>query len=150
MNDDLNLGDTHFSRTYDAPIELVFDCMITPAHLTNFFGPYGISAPLHTIVIDPQPGGVYDIVMTNDANGEQYPNHGIIEVIERPTKLVTLEPDVPGGGMRSTQTYTDLGDGRTRVDVDQSGVPEMYRSPEAKAGMETSFDRFAEYLKSIK
>ena len=95
--------------------------MITPAHLTNFLGLYGVSTPL-----------------------------GIIEVIECPTKLVTLEPDVPGGGMRSTHTYTDLGDGRTRVDVDQSGVPEMYRSPEAKAGIETSFDRFAEYLNSIR
>ena len=150
MTEDFNLGEIRFSRIYDAPIELVFDCMITPEHLTNFFGPYGISAPLETIVIDPRVGGVYDIVMVNDANGDLYPNHGIIEEIERPTRLATLEPDVPGGAMRAVQTFTDLGDGRTRVDIVQTGVPEMYRSPEAQAGMQLSFDRFAEYLTTIK
>jgi hypothetical protein len=41
-----------------------------------------------------------------------------------------------------------LGDGRTEVVSHQTNVPEMMRSPEAQAGMLTSFDRFATYLTS--
>ena len=38
------------SRVFDAPRELVFRCMITPEHLTHFWGPVGMSTPLESIV----------------------------------------------------------------------------------------------------
>jgi Activator of Hsp90 ATPase homolog 1-like protein len=51
--------------------------------------------------------------------------------------------------MTSTLTFTDLGNGTTEVLVHQTNVPEMYRSPEAQAGLQTSFDRFAAYVKTL-
>jgi hypothetical protein len=65
--------------------------------------------------------------------------------ITPPKKLVWTEPDVEGG-MTTSIIFNDLGDGRTETVTHQTNVPEMYPSPEAQAGMATSFDRFAEYL----
>ena len=41
--------DLTYTRTYDAPRELVFECMTTPEHLQHFWGPVGISTPLANI-----------------------------------------------------------------------------------------------------
>ena len=51
--------------------------MITPEHLTHFWGPVGVSTPLENIKIDPRPGGVFDTVMVNDSDGAEYPMHAV-------------------------------------------------------------------------
>ena len=68
-----NLGEVTYTRIYDAPRELVFRCMIEPEHLTHFWGPVGVSTPIENITVDPRPGGVFETIMVNDANGEEYP-----------------------------------------------------------------------------
>jgi uncharacterized protein YndB with AHSA1/START domain len=143
-----NLGELTFSRTYDAPRELVFRCMITPEHLTHFWGPTGVSTPIENITVDPRPGGVFETIMVNDANGELYPMRGVFVEVDEPSKLSWTEQDVEGG-MTTAITFIDLGDGRTEVLTLQTNVPEMYRSPEAQAGMLSSFDRFAAYVSSL-
>ena len=149
MNDtSAKTGELTIVRTYNAPRELVFECMITPEHLTHFWGPVGVSTPLETIKIDPRPGGVFDTVMVNDSDGAEYPNHGIYVEVDKPNKLSWTEPDVEGG-MLSSLTFVDLGDGRTEVTIHQTNVPEMYMSAEAQAGMQSSLDRFAAYVSSL-
>ena len=147
-NTTANLGEVTITRVYDAPRDLVFECMITPEHLTHFWGPVGVHTPLDKITVDLRPGGVFDTVMVNDATGEEYPSHGVFVEIDRPNKLVWSEPDVEGG-MTSSVTFVDLGDGRTEVTILQTNVPEMYRTPEAQAGMQSSLDRFAAYVTSL-
>jgi uncharacterized protein YndB with AHSA1/START domain len=137
-----DLGELVITRTYDAPRELVFDCMTDPAHLTHFWGPTGVSTPLENITVDLRVGGVFETVMVNDDNGEQYPSKGVYTEITRPSVLAWEE----AGGMLSRSTFVDLGDGRTEVRIHQTRVPAMYRSPEAQAGMASSLDRFAAYL----
>ncbi len=41
-------NELQFTRVFDAPRELVFNCMIDPDHLTHFWGPAGTSAPRST------------------------------------------------------------------------------------------------------
>jgi len=149
MNDtSTNLGELTYTFIVDAPRELVFRCMIEPEHLTHFWGPVGVRTPLETITVDPRPGGVFETIMVNDSDGAEYPSRGIyVEVIE-PERLVWTEPDVEGG-MTTSSTFTDLGDGRTEVSVHQTNVPEMYRTPEVEDGMRSSFDRFAAYLTTL-
>ena len=65
--------------------------------------------------------------------------------VERPDRLGWTEPGVEGG-MTTSITFTDLGDGRTEVVTHQTNVPEAYRSAEAQAGFNTSLDRFDAYL----
>ena len=143
-----NLGEVTLVRIYDAPRELVFECMITPEHLTHFWGPVGISTPIENIEVDPRPGGIFKTIMVNDENGDEYPNIGVFVEVTAPEKIVFTEPDVEGG-MTTTSYFKDLGDGRTEVTVHQTNVPEMYRSPEAQAGMQSSFDKFAAYLATL-
>ncbi len=143
-----NLGEVKITRVFDAPRELVFRCMLEPEHLTHFWGPVGVSTPVDKITIDPRPGGVFETIMVNDETGDEYPSRGVFVEIVEPERIVWTEPDVEGGMMNSS-TFTDLGNGRTEVFIHQTNVPEMYRSPEAQAGFESSLDRFAAYLATV-
>lgn len=51
--------------------------------------------------------------------------------------------------MTTSITFTDLGDGRTAAFTRQTNVLEMYRSADAQASMQSSFDRFAAYVTSL-
>ena len=136
-------GELTFTRVFNAPRELVFAFMIDPNHLTLFWGPIGTSAPLDRIVIEARLGGRFDTVIVNDADGSEYPNHGVFVEVVAPERLVWHEPQLD---MTTTSTFTDLGDGRTEVTIHQSNVPEMFRSGEAQAGFQSSLDRFEAYL----
>lgn len=135
----------NFTRTFDAPRELVFRCMIEPRHLTHFWGPVGMSAPLERITVDARPGGVFETVMVNDADGGQYPTSAVYVEVAEPERLVWTEKH---SGMSVTATFTDLGDGRTEVHIRQTNMPAAMRAPEAQAGFLTSLDKFAAYLAS--
>lgn len=63
-------------------------------------------------------------------------------------------PDRVDGDLRQSEVTDlacgdELGGGRTEVITHQTNVPEMYRAPEAVAGMTSSFDRFDAYLVTI-
>jgi uncharacterized protein YndB with AHSA1/START domain len=142
------LGEVSYTREYKAPRELVFRCMIEPAHLAHFWGPVGVSTPEENITVDPRPGGAFETTMVNDENGEEYPMKAVfVEVIE-PERIVFTEPDVEGG-MTTSITFTDLGNGTTEVVTYQTNVPVMYLNDEAQAGMQSSFDKFAAYLQTL-
>lgn len=135
-----------YTRVFDAPRELVFRCLIEPLHLTHFWGPAGVSTPLETIKVDARPGGVFETVMVNDADGSQYPTRAVFIEVTEPERLVWTEPD---SGVTTTSTLRDLGESRTEVRIHQVNVPAAYRSPEAQAGFLTSLDRFAAYLAKL-
>jgi uncharacterized protein YndB with AHSA1/START domain len=132
-----------FIRVFDAPRELVFRCMIEPEHLTHFWGPTGLSAPLDHIHVEPHPGGAFETVMINDVDGSEYPTRATYVEVTEPERLVWKETL---SGMTVTITFADLGVGRTEVRIHQTNVPEAFRSSEAQAGFLTSLDRFAAYL----
>jgi uncharacterized protein YndB with AHSA1/START domain len=139
-------GELNFTRRFDAPRELVFRCLIEPEHLTHFWGPAGVSAPVEHIRVDPQPGGVFETVMVNDADGSQYLTRAVYVEVMEPERLVWTESH---SGMTVTATFTDLGDARTEVHIRQTNVPDEFRSPQAQAGFLTSLDRFAAYLSDL-
>ena len=142
------LGELTYRRVHDAPRELLFDCMTQPEHLAQFWGPAGTQAPAGGITVDLRPGGVFETVMVNDSDGHQYAMRAIYVEVRRPDLLVWTEPGVEGG-MTTTITFTDIGDGRTEVITRQTNVPEHFRSPQAQAGFATSLDRFAAYVAAI-
>jgi uncharacterized protein YndB with AHSA1/START domain len=146
MNDtSTNLGEVTYTRIYDAPRELLFRCMIEPEHLTHFWGPVGMSTPIENILVEPRVGGRFETVMVNDATGAEYASKGVFVELDEPSKIAWSEPDVEGG-MTTSIIFNDLGDGRTEAITHQTNVPEMYRTPEAQAGMTSSFDRLVAYL----
>jgi len=134
-----------FTRVFEAPRELVFQCMTQPEHLTHFWGPAGTSAPIEHITVDARPGGPFETVMINDADGSRYPTRAVFDEVVEPERLVWTESH---SGMTVTVTFTDLG-ARTGVEIRQVRVPDAFRSPEAQAGFLTSLDRFARYLAAL-
>jgi uncharacterized protein YndB with AHSA1/START domain len=140
------VGELIITRIFDAPRELVFRCMIEPEHLTHFWGPIGVSTPIENITVDPRPGGAFETIMVNDSDGAEYPSRGVFVEIVPPERLVWSEPD---SGMTTTSTFVQLDNGRTEVRIHQTNVPEMFRTPEAQAGFQSSLDRFATYLATL-
>ncbi len=146
MTNQATVGELSFTRVFDAPRQLVFRCMISPEHLTHFWGPAGTSAPVEHIRVDPRPGGVFETVMVNDADGNEYPTRATyVEVVE-PERLVWTEAH---SNMTVTVTFTEVGADRTEVRIHQTNVPEPFRRPEAQAGFLTSLDRFAAHLAQL-
>ena len=95
-----------FSRVFDAPRELVFRCMTDPDHLTHFWGPTGVSAPRDRITVDARPGGVFETVMVNDADGSEYPTRAVFDEVRAPELLVWTESH---SGMRVRSEFVALG-----------------------------------------
>jgi len=146
MTDQTGPDELVYTRIFDAPRGLVFRCLIEPEHLTHFWGPAGVSTPLETIKVDPVPGGVFETVMVNDADGSSYPTRAVFIEVSEPERLVWTEPD---SGMTTTSTLRELGGSRTEVRIHQTHVPEPFRSAEARAGFATSLDHFAAYLATV-
>lgn len=143
---DLASGELRFTRIFDAPRRLVFRCMIEPRHLTHFWGPRGVSAPLGEIHVDPRPGGHFDTTMVNDVDGSRYLTRAVYVEVSEPSRLVW---DEMHSGMRVTVTFQELDAQRTEVRILQEKVPEPMRSPEAQAGFMTSLDKLSEYLRRM-
>ncbi len=137
-------GEFTYRRVHHASRELLFDCLTRPEHLTRFWGPDGTVTPVDGITVDLRPGGVFETVMVN-ADGTSYPMRAVYQEVRRPERLVWTEPGVEGG-MTTTITLTDLGDGRTEVVTHQTNVPPMMAGPDARRGFETSLRRFADYV----
>jgi uncharacterized protein YndB with AHSA1/START domain len=139
-------GDLRFTRVVDAPRELVFSCMIDPDHLAHFWGPEGTTAPREHIKVDPRPGGVFETLMVNDADGSAYPTRAVYDEVRPPELLAWTEPH---SGMEVTARFVALGPLRTEVQIHQRFVPEAFLAPEAQAGFSSSLDRFAAYVGSL-
>ena len=141
-------GEFRYRRIHKASRELLFDCMTQPEHLSQFWGPDGTTTPADGITVDLRPGGAFETVMVNVTDGGRYTMRAVFVAVERPAKLVWSEPDVEGG-MVTTITFTDLGDGRTEVVTHQTNVPAAFESPAARRGFETSLRRFDEYVRRL-
>jgi uncharacterized protein YndB with AHSA1/START domain len=141
-------GEFTYRRTHNASRELLFDCMTQPEHLSHFWGPDGTTTPADGITVDLRPGGVFETVMVSATDGSQYTMRAVFLTVERPAKLAWTEPDVEGG-MVTTITFTDLGNGRTEVVTHQTNVPAAFASPDVRSGFETSLRRFGEYVREL-
>jgi uncharacterized protein YndB with AHSA1/START domain len=139
-------AELHFTRTFEAPRELVFACMTDADHLAHFWGPAGVSAPRERITLDARPGGRFETVMVSDADGSEYPTRAVYDEVRPPELLVWTESL---SGMKVRSEFVALGPDRTEVRIHQTYVPEAFSLPEAQAGFESSLDRFAAYLAGL-
>jgi len=147
-NAETELGELTITRIFAARPEVVFECMTTPAHLTQYWGPIGVSTPLEGITVEPFPGGRFETLMVNDETGDEYPMRAVIVEFDPPRKFTFTEAGVEGG-VTTAIAFNDLGDGRTETVTHQTNVPPMLMSPEAQAGLETSFVKLDVYLASL-
>ncbi|MEU9075888.1 SRPBCC domain-containing protein [Kitasatospora sp. NPDC004745] len=138
-----NPSELTITRELPATPDAAFRAYVEPEQFVRFWGPVGTHVEPSTVTIEPRVGGRYDSTLTIDATGDEYPMRSRITDI-RPGELIALVEE--GVGMSSTLTFRDLGDGRTEVVLHQTEVPAMYCGPEARAGLDSSFDRLVEHL----
>ena len=140
-------GEFTYRRVHRASRELLFDCLTQPGHLTHFWGPAGTSTPVDGITVELRPGGAFETTMVND-DGSMYTMRAVFIEVRRPGKLAWIEPDLEGG-MTTTITLTELGDGRTEVLTHLANAPAGLAGPQAREGFLTSLDRFGAYVAEL-
>ncbi|HUS61988.1 MAG TPA: SRPBCC domain-containing protein [Acidimicrobiales bacterium] len=141
-----DLDELTYRRVHRAPRELVFECMTTPDHLAQFWGPLGTTTPADGITVDLRVGGVFETLMVNEVDGSQYTMRAVYQEVAPPERLVWREA---ASGMVTTITFNDLGDGTTEVLTHQANLPAHYRTVAARGGFATSLDRFDAYISAL-
>jgi uncharacterized protein YndB with AHSA1/START domain len=103
------------TREFEAPRELVFAVWSDPKHLGEWWGPIGFTTTTHAF--DMREGGVWSFVM-HGPDGRDYNNRITFDEVRKPERLCYHH----GGGegvepvqFRTTVTFEDLGNGRTRL-----------------------------------
>lgn len=139
------------SRVFDAPRSLVFEAFTDAKHLPQWMlGPEGWTMPV--CEIDLRPGGAWHFVWRRD-DGAEMEMTGEYREITPPERLVSTESwggDWPETIVTLTLTEED---GKTRMTQTV-----LYPSKEArdaalatgmKEGADVSYDRLAEYLRTV-
>jgi uncharacterized protein YndB with AHSA1/START domain len=138
------------SRTFDAPLELLWKAWTEPKHFMNWYGPKGFTIP--TCESDLRVGGRHLWSMSSP-DGRQMYFTGIYKEVVPMERLVftdsmsDAEGNVMGMGegmpesMDVTVTFVHA-DGKTTVTVSHMGAEH------AAMGWEQAFDKLAEVLAS--
>jgi uncharacterized protein YndB with AHSA1/START domain len=141
-----DLGFVTITRDFDAPRDRVFAAFLDPEQLVKFWGPTGTHVPLESVVIEPVAGGRFETTIVADDGSGQFPM--IARFVEvTPPEVLAFQG--VGEDMVSTSTFTDLGNGRTRIVIRQTAVPVPYRSVEGLTGFATTLEKFADHLAQV-
>jgi uncharacterized protein YndB with AHSA1/START domain len=123
------------TRIFEAPREAVWRAWTRPEELLRWWGKRGWTAQPDTVVMDVRPGGAFRVVTVNDGDGREMVNEGVYEEVVEPERLTF-------GG--SAVTFTDLGDGRTRMEFRTS----TQMNETAIGGFNSALDRLEEELRA--
>jgi uncharacterized protein YndB with AHSA1/START domain len=75
------------TRTFKAPIDLMWEVWTTPEHIVNWWGPNGFTSTIHKI--DVEEGGEWKLTL-HGPDGTNYPNRSIFKEII-PFKKIVFE-----------------------------------------------------------
>ena len=135
-------------RTFEASPEQVFEAWVDPAQVAQWWGPDEFHTPLDSVVIEPRPGGRYDLVMVETRTGEQ--SHVRQEILElsAPELLVLRHEPMPEHGLHEpmvTRVELHAHDGGTRLEV-TGGPYTQEMAPFVDQGWGEQLDKLARLL----
>ena len=139
------------TRVFDAPRRLVFEAWTNPRHLPHWMlGPEGWTMPV--CEIDLRPGGAWHFVWRR-SDGTEMGMRGVYREVRPPERMVCTES---WGGewpeTINTLTLTEK-DGKTTMSQTVLYPSKDARDAAMKTGMQDgasiSFDRLAEYLRTV-
>jgi uncharacterized protein YndB with AHSA1/START domain len=139
------------TRIFDAPRRLVFEAWTKPEHLARWQGaPRGFTVTTHEV--DFRPGGAYRLCMRSP-DGIDHWLQGVYREIVEPERLVFTHvwlnaEGKPGKETLVTITFTERG-GKTELTLHQTGFKSVESRDGHEKGWTSTFDRFAEYLRSL-
>ena len=135
------------TRHYDAPREEVWAAWTQPHRLATWWGKRGWHVDPATVEMDVRPGGRFALT-SEDARGNRMPQTAVYREVVEPERLVIDEPAEENwhGGAVTTVTFTDLGDGRTRMDFRAQIATSQEMAQTAAGGIADTLDRLGEHL----
>jgi uncharacterized protein YndB with AHSA1/START domain len=130
------------TRVFAAPRELVWKAWTDPDQLAVWWGKRGWTAVRSTIEMDVRRGGAFSLFSVADDDGREMRSAGVYREVVEPERLVLDDPD----GALATVTFTDLGDGRTKMVFHATLATTRQIRDAAEDGLSSAFDRLAEHL----
>ena len=161
MSDNTNSKDAVvIERTFDAPVDLIWQMWTEPEQFKNWYGPKGFTVPVAEM--DVLVGGKHQFCMESpDGSMKMCSTGEYTEVIPNKRLAYTDSPADENGnvvspsdmgmpeGYPATTEVTILFeeiDGRTKMVMTHAGVP---ADSGAGGGWEQAFDKMADHLKTV-
>lgn len=136
------------TRQFEAPVDLVFDVLTKPEHVSKWFAPF--EDKMTVCSIDLRVGGNYHMVFETE-DGTECSFRGTYLEVERPTRIVDTWLFEGWPDAEAVETV-DLheSDGVTKLTMtlafrDQAGRDHMTKFD----GQESSWDNMEDYLMSL-
>lgn len=148
-------GGVTVERIFNAPRQLVWQTWTECQHFKRWYGPQGIDC--HTCEIDLRVGGRH-LFGLRMPDGNDYFTTGLYQEIVEPERLIGTDTmcDATGNlmGMGGgpiietlvTLTLEDLGDGKTKVTLGQTGWPDPTMAQGSGGGWNQAFDKLEAIL----
>ena len=138
------------TRVFDAPREDMWKEWTEPERFADWFGGAESEVPLATVAMDVRPGGSWRLTMFADPGRREIHWKGEYRDVVEPERLVFTVSDQPGDDAYElvTVVFTDLGDGRTELLLEQRGRMSAEEYERAGQGWSSFLDRIAERLSS--
>jgi uncharacterized protein YndB with AHSA1/START domain len=136
-----------FSREFEGPAALVFKAHTDAVLIARWIGPPGTQMTLREF--DARTGGCWSYVIVGGSG--EWAFHGSFHEVTAPSRIVqTWEFDgEPGHPTFEVLTFTDLADGRSRIDglsIFLSVEDRDHMLGDMDDGMDENFDRLEELL----
>ncbi|MHB8728701.1 MAG: SRPBCC family protein [Sulfuricaulis sp.] len=105
------------TRVFGAPRQKVWEAMVDPQHVAQWWGPRGFTTTIEKM--DVRPGGAWKHVM-HGPDGTDYPNRSVFKEVVKPERIVYAHgggrQGGPGAHFTATWTFEALG-AKTRVTI---------------------------------
>jgi len=150
-------------RTFDAPVETIWNMWTQPEHFKKWYGPQGFTVPVANM--DLRIGGKRLICMEMqrpDGNMKMWTTGEYIEIIPNERLVYTESPADENGNVVSpsamgmpegyptttevTVSLEDLG-GRTKMIMTHAGMP---AGSGADGGWNQAFDKLVEHIETVR
>jgi len=136
------------TRSFDAPIELVFDALTKPEHLRHWFAAF--EDEMTVCSVDLRVGGAYHFVAVTP-DGSECVFRGTYSELERPNRIVStwlFEGWPDAHAVETVDLHETEGVTTMRINLafaDQAGRAHMTKFD----GQESSWDNLEDYLQSL-
>lgn len=135
------------TRVFTASRDRLWREWTEPERFADWFGGRDAVIPLASVSMDVRPGGRWQATM--QIGDEEIRWEGVYLEVNEPERLVLTFSDEPGEEPHEVVTvvFTDLGDGRTEMRLDQSGTHAQDLYDKSLEGWSSFLDRLSERLR---
>jgi uncharacterized protein YndB with AHSA1/START domain len=134
------------TRIFAAPRERLWREWTEPERFADWFGGREAHVPVDSVSMDVRPGGRWQATMRHDGVESRW--EGVYREVVEPARLVLTFSDQPSDEAHEivTVVFTDLGDGRTEMRLEQRGTHSRDLYERSLEGWSSFLDRLAERL----